>query len=444
MSNSDLRKQFSACQRCNYCRWVPVPKSHEFAYICPSIQYGKNFGYTGGGKMITGYGLVDGAIGYSPQVIDSVYACSACGGCDVGCKTNFADLVEPMNAIYEVRRRFVQDGQLPDGLRALLKNLEQYGNADGRPSEERAAWAEGLNLPLIGTKPIQTLLHLGEVAFERSQWPALRRVVDELRAAGEVFAFAGDAEPDSGALAFDIGDWPLAESFAKRTVELFRTSGARRVLTLSDSAFMAFRSIYPRLGVPIGDVEVMHITQWLAGSAQAAPKPKQPVSAKVTYHDACRLGRLSEPYVPWKGQWLKRLNSLPMRTDITPVRFGTEGVYEEPRALLRAAGAELVEMERTREFAYCCGAGGGAAQANPDFAKQAGLTRLKEAVQTGAPIMVTSCAGCAAHMNRLAVEAELPIRVMTVLDYLQRGTSALAQRKATAKSPNDSDDGALS
>ncbi|WLH97868.1 (Fe-S)-binding protein [Pseudomonas hefeiensis] len=238
------------------------------------------------------------------------------------------------------------------------------------------------------------------------------------------FAVGGAEEPDSGALAFDIGDQKLARNLAEKTVAWVKKSGALRLITCSDTAFMAFRSVYPRLGIRLDDVEVLHISQWLAQSAVYVRQPDGLHFNVVTYHDGCRLGRLSEPYIPWNGEWKKMFNSLPVREPDTPIRFGTEGIYEDPRALLASVGTHVVEMERTREFSYCCGAGGGGAEANADFAKQAGLVRLQEALSVGVSTMVTSCGTCANHMNQLAVDAGLPIKVQTLLDHLcQRGAN---------------------
>ena len=91
------------------------------------------------------------------------------------------------------------------------------------------------------------------------------------------------------------------------------------------------------------------------------------VPLKVTYHDPCHLGR----------------------------HLGDNGVYDAPRNVLQSVpGIELVEMQRNRENAWCCGAGAGVSQANEDLALWTANERLKEAQAMGAQALVTACPWC--------------------------------------------------
>ena len=72
-------------------------------------------------------------------------------------------------------------------------------------------------------------------------------------------------------------------------------------------------------------------------------------------------------------------------------RRGEHGVYDAPRAVLKAIpGMELAEMPRSSEESFCCGA----FAIDKDFRTWAGKERRREAVQSGASAIVTSCPFC--------------------------------------------------
>ena len=152
---------------------------------------------------------------------------------------------------------------------------------------------------------------------------------------------------------------------------------------------------YPKLlGISTADLgfEVKHITeladQWVKDGSL---KLENRVDAKLTYHDSCGLGRLSEPWFHWEGE----LGDWGTWNPARQIRDGVNGVYEPPRDLLKAIpGVELVEMLRRRDQVYCCGAGGGAKDAFPDFSLFAAGERLREASTVGAEAIVASCPLC--------------------------------------------------
>ena len=115
----------------------------------------------------------------------------------------------------------------------------------------------------------------------------------------------------------------------------------------------------------------------------------------MTYHDPCHLGRQGEPYVPWQGKEKKIKNQMVVYEPRKPRYNGAWGVYDAPRNVLKSIpGIELVEMERIREYAWCCGSGGGVKEAYPEFSNWTATERIEEAKSTGAEAIVSACGWC--------------------------------------------------
>ena len=51
-------------------------------------------------------------------------------------------------------------------------------------------------------------------------------------------------------------------------------------------------------------------------------------------------------------------------------------------------------MERNQRWAWCCGGGGGAPEADPEMAQWNAADRMREARESGAELMLTSSALC--------------------------------------------------
>jgi Fe-S oxidoreductase len=112
---------------------------------------------------------------------------------------------------------------------------------------------------------------------------------------------------------------------------------------------------------------------------------------KLTYHDPCNLGRLSEPWTKWEGRRKKAGQMEPPKE----FRRGTNGAYHAPRNVLESIpGMRLLEMKRFRENAWCCGAGGGVKDAFGEFALWAGIKRIEEAQKIHAEGIVSCCPHC--------------------------------------------------
>ena len=133
---------------------------------------------------------------------------------------------------------------------------------------------------------------------------------------------------------------------------------------LSPHSYNVIKNDYPRYG---GNFEVLHYTQLLEKLVEDRKlRPVGEMSVKVTYHDPCFLGR-------WNAE------------------------YDAPRNVLKSiSGVTLVEMERNRESALCCGGGGGNFSmdllgGSPDSPSR---RRVREALATGAGILAVACPKC--------------------------------------------------
>lgn len=416
MALEDRRIYQEACTRCSQCKFVPMPESKAFSGLCPSVDYGHFHAYSAGGKVITSYALLENKAAITSTLIDSVFACTMCGACDTACKTNLGENVEPLDTLYELRAHLAKEGHTPVALRQMVERLMAEGSHLGLRSA-RSRWAEGLAIKNAAHEPVEVLLHIGSsMAFDTQQWPQLKLLVDLLTWANVDFGIAFDDESDSGGLAFDLGSQAQAQTLARATQERVVQSGARVMVVACAQEYAAFKGIYPRLGVPLTSVSIVHSSEFIEALVRDGKLAMNSTAKRtVTYHDPCRLGRLSETYQPWGGEWQTVLNTIPVPATKRPVLYGNNGNYEAPRQLLGMAGIEVLEMQRNRQFAYCCGAGAGAAEAYGDMADQAALRRLEEAQATGANCLVTACAGCERHFAKVARAHGIEMEIVDVL-----------------------------
>ena len=124
--------------------------------------------------------------------------------------------------------------------------------------------------------------------------------------------------------------------------------------------------------------------------AEGKLNPEQTLAGKkVTFHDSCYLGRHN-------------------------------GIYDAPRKLLKAAGAELVEMPRTGEKGFCCGAGGGRMWMEETLGTRINEDRALEGIETGADAIASGCPFCLTMMSDgvKAHEKEESVETLDVAEML--------------------------
>ncbi|HSW58939.1 MAG TPA: (Fe-S)-binding protein, partial [Dehalococcoidales bacterium] len=207
--------------------------------------------------------------------------------------------------------------------------------------------------------------------------------------------------------------WKQAEA----NMTAFRQSGAKTLVTGCAECYFAFKVLYDKFNFK-GDLEVVHISEYAARLIKEGKlKPVNRVEKTVTYHDPCHLGRQGEPYIHWSGREV--LGDVRMFDPPKERRRGTYGIYEPPREVLKALpGLKLVEMARLKEYAWCCGAGGGVPETNPDFALWTATERLKEAEITGVEAIVTACPWCVQSFQKSVTRNDSGLIVYDITELL--------------------------
>jgi Fe-S oxidoreductase len=165
---------------------------------------------------------------------------------------------------------------------------------------------------------------------------------------------------------------------------------------------------------------VLHISEYIQQLIKDGKlKPRKRVDLAVTYHDPCHLGRLGEPWIHWQG---KKVPGDRFVFDPPKVyRRGTQGVYEPPRDVLKSIpGIKLTEMNRIKEYAWCCGAGGGVSESNPEFAQWTARERIEEAESTGAEALVTACPWCEKTFSEAIEATGSRLKVYDVVELVEK------------------------
>jgi Fe-S oxidoreductase len=364
----DYKYEARHCVSCAGCKWVDMNyiSGMDFSWKCASWHQGVFDAYGAAGKVKIIWDLLAKDLDWaSPKLLDVVYMCSLCGGCDSGCKRNLDLEIQMMLISWRARLVDMGLGPMPQQ-KTVTSKIEQSQNIYGSDQKKRLDF---MPKDVTPAKQADILYWVGcRASFADTE--IAQATVKVLKSANQEFMVLKE-EPCCGNLVYSTGQIDKAKEIAKKNLQLIKESGAKTVLMSCAECYRMIKVDYPKLlGISTAELgfEVKHVTELVDGWVKdGSLNLEKKVDMKVTYHDSCGLGRLSEPWYHWEGERGNWGLLIPPRD----IRRGMNGVYEEPRDILKAIpGLELVEMLRPRDQAYCCGAGGGALTSGPRLLSQ--------------------------------------------------------------------------
>jgi Fe-S oxidoreductase len=391
---SDLNNfvyDMSRCIKCKGCYWVEhtYQPGVKFSTRCPSNFWNDFDSYGAFGKMRIGTALAEGKLQWTPTLLEVVYADPLCGACDVGCKRNLDLEIEL--TLEALRVKAVKDGVGPLPVhKKIAQNIATTHNVYGAEHSNRKKWVTSS----IKVAPKADILYFVGCTASYGCTEIAQATGKILNASKTPFMLMPE-EWCCGNTLQSVGMLDEARELAKRNVEMVKNAGAKTVLLSCAEGYRMWKVEYPKLlNIATADLgfNVIHLVEFADDAVKKGTlKLTRPVNARLTYHDSCSISRLADPWTPWSGErgWMGTV-SPPLKR-----RRGTHGLYAQPRNVINAIpGVEFVEMIRTRENAFCCGAGRGTKEAFPTLASSSAKHRLEEVKEIGAEVLVSACPWC--------------------------------------------------
>jgi len=388
MGLDDVKEWLYGCTHCGTCKDV----LEAFIPSCPAGERFQLESYFPSGKIFIARAVSEGILSLADDDIrDRIYACTGCRSCEQQCGVYHHQHI--FEIVQAIREEAITQGFFNPAYMIMYYGLRKDDNVFGKPKAERGEWAKDLTVKYAAQGKVDVLYHAGcMLSFEPELWEVPKSVIDIMKAADVDVGIMGREEACCGGRAYEIGYIAEFTKYAQHCLETFNALGVNKVVTSCSDGYSTFKTLYPRVDIE-PKFEVLHMVEYLDQLIKEGRiKFTREVPMKVTYHDPCHLGRYMSP-----------------------------GVYEPPRDVLKSIpGIELVEMERIRENAWCCGAGGGVKQANPEFALWTANERLKEAKATGATALVTSCSWCERNFKDAVKEYGVEIEVYDIAELARK------------------------
>jgi Fe-S oxidoreductase/nitrate reductase gamma subunit len=293
--------------------------------------------------------------------VDPVWDCTNCMHCMEHCPV----LIEHVPKIIDMRRyKVLMEADFAPELQLTYRNMENNSNPWGIGAHMRGDWAKEVGVKTLAEDPsVEYLWYVGCAgSFDDRGKKISAAFARILQAAGVSYGILGTEESCCGDSAMRGGNEYLYQALAQANIEVMNGYGVKKIITTCPHGYNLIKKDYPQLG---GNYEVYHHTEIIADLiAQGKIKLTKPVEGLFTYHDSCFLGRYNK-------------------------------VYDQPRKILATVpGLKTVEMEKSLDRGFCCGAGGGRMWMEEHHGERINNMRTDMALAVKATGVATACPFC--------------------------------------------------